>query len=144
MMRHLWPYMLRYKRKVLYGFLFIALSNFIGIIPPAIVKNAIDYIKDVVELNQLLKFAGLIIAFTALSGFFRFLTRRTVIVVSRLIENDLRNDLFKKLQSLDRNWYQHNNTGDIMSRLTNDLNAIRAVLGPGVMYTVNLIICLFL
>ncbi len=139
MMRHLWPYMLRYKRKLLFGFLFIALSNFIGIVPPAVVKNAIDYIKDVVEINQLLKFAALIIAFTALSGFFRFLTRRTVIVVSRLIENDLRNDLFKKLQSLDRNWYQHNNTGDIMSRLTNDLNAVRSVLGPGVMYTVNLI-----
>jgi ATP-binding cassette, subfamily B, multidrug efflux pump len=139
MMRHLWPYMMRYKRKVFFGFLFIALSNFIGIIPPAFVKEAIDYIKDAVEISQLLKYAGLIIGFTALSGFFRFLMRRTVIVVSRLVENDLRNDLFKKLQSLDRNWYQHNNTGDIMSRLTNDLNAIRAVLGPGVMYTVNLL-----
>ncbi|KAA3611077.1 MAG: ABC transporter ATP-binding protein [Calditrichaeota bacterium] len=139
MMRYLWPYMMRYKKKVFFGFLFIGLSNFIGIVPPAIVKNAIDYIKDTVEINQLLKFAGLIIVFTALSGFFRFLMRRTVIVVSRLVENDLRNALFKKLQSLDRNWYQHNNTGDIMSRLTNDLNAIRAVLGPGVMYTVNLV-----
>ena len=76
---------------------------------------------------------------TIFLGFFRFLTRRTVIVVSRLIENDMRNDLFAKLQTLSNAYYQRNSTGDIMARLTNDLNAVRSVLGPGVMYTINTI-----
>lgn len=79
------------------------------------------------------------IGVTIVLGFFRFLTRKTVIVVSRLIENDMRNDLFAKLQSLSSAFYQKNNTGDIMARLTNDLNAVRSVLGPGLMYTVNTI-----
>lgn len=138
MFRYVVPYMLRYKKKLLFGFVFITLANLTGIVPPIYVKNTIDYFKEDVLVNKLLEFAGLIILFTAISGFFRFLMRRTVIVVSRLVENDLRNDLFAKLQTLDRNWYQKNNTGDIMSRLTNDLNAIRSVIGPGVMYTVNL------
>ena len=84
-------------------------------------------------------FAGSLIGITLVLGFFRFLTRKTVIVVSRLIENDMRNDLFAKLQSLTSAFYQKNNTGDIMARLTNDLNAVRSVLGPGLMYTVNTI-----
>lgn len=139
MMRHVWPYMMRYKKRVWSGFLFITITNLISIIPPALVKDTIDYIKEGMDIDRLLYFALLIILITALSGFFRFLMRRTVIVGSRLVENDLRNDLFKKLQTLDMAWYQKNNTGDIMSRLTNDLNAIRSVIGPGVMYTVNLI-----
>jgi len=143
MFRYIWPYMMRYKKRMFFGFLFITITNLIGIIPPALVKETIDYIKEGMEVDQLLFFAGLIILFTALSGFFRFLMRRTVIVGSRLVENDLRNDLFKKLQTLDMAWYQKNNTGDIMSRLTNDLNAIRSVIGPEVMYTVNLITTFF-
>lgn len=143
MFRYLWPYMLRYKVRLFIGFLFITLANFFGIIPPAIVKRTIDYLKNDVLVTELLEYAGWIILFTIISGFFRFLMRRTVIVCSRLIENDLRNDLFKKLQTLDMNWYQKNNTGDIMSRLTNDLNAIRSVLGPGVMYSVNLVTTFF-
>ncbi|MCB0284535.1 MAG: ABC transporter ATP-binding protein [Calditrichaeota bacterium] len=138
MFRYLWPYMLRYRKRLIFGFGFITLANLTGIVPPIYVKNTIDYFKEDIQLEKLLEFAGLIVLFTAVSGLFRFLMRRTVIVVSRLVENDLRNDLFAKLQSLDRNWYQKNNTGDIMSRLTNDLNAIRSVTGPGVMYTVNL------
>ena len=129
----------RYKGRLLWGLLFIILSNLAGIIAPRIVKQAIDYLQGVVQLSALLKYAGLIIGFTLLAGIFRFFMRRTVIVVSRLIENDLRNDLFRKLQELDRVFYLQNETGDLMSRLTNDLNAIRSVAGPGLMYTVNLI-----
>ncbi len=139
MMGRLKPYMLRYKSRLLWGFFFIMAANLSGIVPPIMVKRAIDLMKESFEVDQLLVFAGLLIALTIVSGFFRFLMRRTVIVVSRLIENDLRNDLFSKLQTMDTAYFQRNNTGDIMSRMTNDLNAIRSVLGPGVMYTVNLV-----
>jgi ATP-binding cassette subfamily B protein len=139
MLRYLNPYMLRFKVRLAFGFLVITLANLFGIVAPSIVKEVIDYLKTDIVLAELYAFAGWILFFTFISGFFRFLMRRTINVASRYIENDIRNDLFKKLQSLDIRWYQKNNTGDIMSILTNDLNAIRSVLGPAVMYTVNLI-----
>ena len=131
--------MLNYKKKLIFGFFCIILSNLLGIINPKIVSKAIDYFKTDIKPDHLLAFAGALIGITIILGFFRFLTRRTVIVVSRLIENDMRNDLFAKLQSLSSSFYQRNSTGDIMARLTNDLNAVRSVLGPGLMYTVNTI-----
>ena len=108
-----------------------------GIITPQIVRRAIDYLKEDIQVGQLLIYAGAIIAVTLVLGVFRYLTRRTVIVVSRLIEYDMRNDLFAKLQSFSNIFYQQNSTGDIMARLTNDMNAVRSVLGPGLMYTAN-------
>lgn len=129
--------MLHYKGRLALGFLFIILGNIAGVINPQIVNRAIDYLRGDIETARLLEFAGLILLVTLFLGLFRFLMRRTVIVVSRLIENDLRNDLFRKLQSLPRAYYLKHTTGDIMSRLTNDLNAVRSVLGPGVMYSVN-------
>jgi len=137
--RWLRPYMARYKGRLLWGLLFIILSNLAGVIAPRIVKQSIDYLQGDVKWAELLGYAGWIIGFTLLAGVFRYFMRRTVIVVSRLVENDLRNDLFRKLQHLDRAFYLKNDTGDLMSRLTNDLNAIRSVVGPGLMYTVNLI-----
>ncbi len=108
-----------------------------GIINPQIIRMAIDYFQEDIVMSKLLTFAGLVILVTFVNGIFRFLMRRTVIVVSRFIENDLRNDLFAKLQTLSGTWFQSTGTGDIMSRLTNDLNSIRSVLGPGIMYSVN-------
>lgn len=130
---------MKYKSKLLLGFLFIILSNLIGVITPQIVSRAIDYLNDEIQIQQLLKYAGAIIVVTLVLGVFRYLTRKTVIVVSRLIEYDMRNDLFYKLQTLSNAFYQKNSTGDIMARLTNDLNSVRSVLGPGLMYTVNTI-----
>ena len=137
--RWLWPYMIRYRKTLGWGLLFVVLSNLAGIVSPLIVKQGIDYLSGDVQFVKLMEYAAWIIGFTIIAGTFRFFMRKTVIVVSRLIENDLRNDLFAKLQTLDRAFYQKNDTGDLMSRLTNDLNAIRSVLGPGLMYTVNLI-----
>ena len=117
--------------------MFILLSNLIAIINPVIVKEAIDYLAREVVAGRLLHYGVLLIGISIIAGIFRFFTRRTVIVVSRLIENDLRNDLFMKLQRLPAAFYLRNNTGDIMARLTNDLTAIRSVLGPGLMYTFN-------
>jgi len=113
---------------LLLGFLFIIISNLVGVITPQIVSRAIDYLKDEIRIEQLLIYAGAIIAVTLVLGVFRYLTRKTVIVVSRLIEYDMRNDLFYKLQTLSNAFYQKNSTGDIMARLTNDLNSVRSAL----------------
>ncbi|MBN2708434.1 MAG: ABC transporter ATP-binding protein [Calditrichaceae bacterium] len=129
----------KYKTQLILGALFLLLSNGISIINPKIIQHAVDYLEDDVEINQLLIYAGTVVTVSVLFGFFRFLTRRTIIVVSRLIENDLRNDLFSQLQNQSDAFYQRNSTGDIMARLTNDLNAVRSVLGPGLMYTFNTI-----
>ncbi|HGY55580.1 MAG TPA: ABC transporter ATP-binding protein [Caldithrix abyssi] len=137
MIKRLWPYLLKYKARLTAGFLFIVLSNLVAIVNPLIVKEAIDYLGRQIVPLRLLRYGLLLVGVTVIAGVFRFFTRKTVIVVSRLIENDLRNDLFTRLQSLPAAFYLRNNTGDIMARLTNDLTAIRSVLGPGLMYTFN-------
>lgn len=85
-------------------------------------------------------YAGLIVLIAFGQGVFRFLMRQTLIVGSRLIENDFRNDLFAHLQKMSARFFQNMPTGDIMSRMTNDLNSVRAVLGPGIMYSINTIV----
>ena len=104
------------------------------------VKNAIDYLEQDIEIRQLLIYAGFVVLIAFGQGVFRFLMRQTVIVGSRLIENDFRNDLFAHLQKMSARFFQNMPTGDIMSRMTNDLNAVRAVLGPGIMYSINTIV----
>jgi len=132
--------LLRYRAKILIGTLFIVIGNGISIISPIIVKNAIDYLEHDIEVKQLLIYAGLVVLIAFGQGVFRFLMRQTVIVGSRLIENDFRNDLFAHLQKMSARFFQNMPTGDIMSRMTNDLNAVRAVLGPGIMYSINTIV----
>jgi ATP-binding cassette subfamily B protein len=116
------------------------IGNGIAILNPIVVKQAIDYLEEDIEVNQLLIFAGLVVLIAFGQGVFRFLMRQTVIVGSRLIENDFRNDLFAHLQKMSSRFFQNMPTGDIMSRMTNDLNAVRAVLGPGIMYSINTVI----
>lgn len=116
------------------------MGNFVGVLNPKVVQKAIDYLENDIEISQLVVFAGLIVLITLFQGTFRFLMRQTVIVGSRLIENDFRNDIFAHLQKMSARFYQNMPTGDIMSRMTNDLNAVRSVLGPGIMYSINTII----
>jgi len=104
------------------------------------VRKAIDYLSADIEIRQLLIYAGLIVLIALGQGLFRFLMRQTVIVGSRMIENDFRNDLFAHLQKMSARFFQSMPTGDIMSRMTNDLNAVRSVLGPGIMYSINTIV----
>jgi ATP-binding cassette subfamily B protein len=124
----------------LIGTLFIVIGNAISILNPIVVKRAIDYLEEEIEIRQLLIYAGLVVLIAFGQGVFRFLMRQTVIVGSRLIENDFRNDLFAHLQKMSARFFQNMPTGDIMSRMTNDLNAVRAVLGPGIMYSINTIV----
>lgn len=134
------PYLIRYRAKILIGTFFIVIGNAIAILNPIVVKNAIDYLEQDIEIKQLLIYAGFVILIAFGQGVFRFLMRQTVIVGSRLIENDFRNDLFAHMQKLSARFYQNMPTGDIMSRMTNDLNSVRAVLGPGIMYSINTIV----
>jgi ATP-binding cassette subfamily B multidrug efflux pump len=122
------------------GSLFIIAGTAVGILNPRVVQQAIDYLSGTIESRQLLIYAGLIVLIAAVQGTFRFLMRQTVIVGSRKIENDFRNDIFGHLQKMSPRFFQDMPTGDIMSRMTNDLNAVRAVLGPGIMYSVNTIV----
>ena len=131
------PYLKKYKRAIVIGAVMVLATNVAAVISPWILRNAIDHLYQEITRDILLFYAFLIIGVSAVEGVFRFLMRRILIGVSREIEYDLRNDLFAHLQSLSPSFYQRNPTGDIMSRATNDLNAVRMVLGPGIMYSIN-------
>jgi ATP-binding cassette subfamily B multidrug efflux pump len=117
----------------------VVLTNIFKVINPRLVQNAIDNLQKAFEMPQVRDDALLIVLVALAQGFFLFLMRRTIIVASREIENDLRNDLFWKLEGLSSTFYNQMPTGDIMSRATNDMNAVRSVLGPGIAYSVNTI-----
>ena len=131
------PYLKKYQAKLIIGATMVLLTNIVAVVSPWILRNAIDRLYLDISRDILLYYASLLIAASAVEGLFRFLMRRILIGVSRNIEYDLRNDLFSHLQSLSPSFYQRNPTGDIMSRATNDLSAVRMVLGPGIMYSIN-------
>ncbi|TDI13517.1 MAG: ABC transporter ATP-binding protein [Acidobacteria bacterium] len=131
------PYLKKYQAKLIIGATMVLLTNIVAVVSPWILRNAIDRLYLDISRDILLYYASLLIAASAVEGLFRFLMRRILIGVSRNIEYDLRNDLFSHLLSLSPSFYQRNPTGDIMSRATNDLSAVRMVLGPGIMYSIN-------
>ena len=137
---YLKEYIIRYRAKFIWGIIFVVFTNMFKVINPRIVQKAIDLLQQSFDMGQLRNYALLIILISFLQGFFLFLMRRTIIVASREIENDLRNDIFWKLEGLSATFYNQMPTGDIMSRATNDMNAVRSVLGPGIAYSVNTII----
>jgi ATP-binding cassette subfamily B protein len=130
-------YFVRYKNKIYLGFLFIFLSNITSVYVPLIIRDGIDDLRQQLSSPALLKYALLIVGVTFISGFFRFLIRQTIIVTSRKIEFDLRNDLWAHLQNLSLRFYQNTKTGDIMAHATNDINAVRNFVGPAVMYSID-------
>jgi ATP-binding cassette subfamily B multidrug efflux pump len=115
----------------------VVFTNIFKVINPRLVQRAIDLLEHSPQLSQIGRYALLIIGVSFAQGLFLFFMRRTIIVASREIENDLRNDIFWKLESLTSTFYNQIPTGDIMSRATNDMNAVRSVLGPGIAYSVN-------
>jgi len=132
------PYLRKYRGRLLLGSLMVLLSNSAGVAIPWILKDATNTIQSGnFTGRQVAYFALLILLLSALEGIFRFLMRRIMIGVSRYIEFDLRNDLFAHLQKMAVPFFQRRSTGDIMARSTNDLSAVRSVLGPGIMYSVN-------
>jgi len=133
------PYLKKYKRTLLWGLLTVVMSNVFTVFQPKIVGNAIDKLKVGLETKNidgtsLLVYALLLVALNLIAGFFTYLTRQTIIVVSRHVEFDLRNDFLKHIQKLSLSFFQNTPTGDLMAHATNDISSVRNVVGPGIMY----------
>lgn len=142
MLRDLGPlfaYMRRYRWGYVRGFLSVIATNAIWILFPQVLKQAIDGLEHGITRRQILVFAGLLVAIALVKGIFLYAQRWILIGISREIEFDLRNDLFRQLELQDADFYQRYHTGDIMARMTNDLNAVRMLLGPALMYSANTI-----
>ena len=134
-LKRLLPYLRVYKTRLLLGLVVIVLSAVFTNLIPYVIKSAIDSMKQNVEPGAILKYALTTVAFAAASGVFLYLTRQTIIVVSRLIENDLRNDFVKCVRTQDLQYFHYHPTGEIMALATNDISAVRNFLGPGIMYS---------
>src|SRR5271167_2027441 len=139
-LRPLFPYLRKYRTTFWVGALCVLCNNCVWILFPLVIRRAIDDLNQGVTLHKLLTYAGWLLAVAGTKAIFQFLTRWILIGVSREIEFDLRNDLFTHLESLSSSFYQRTRTGDIMARATNDLNAVRMLLGPGIMYSANTIV----
>ncbi len=151
-------YLYKYKFRLFIGILFIVASNIFAIYPAQIIRETFNLVeaklthKEMVSssfignLFDSLSFGKAILAFGAvvfilalIKGVFVFFTRQTIIIMSRLIEFDLKNEIFNHFQKLDTSFYKERNTGDIMNRISEDVSQVRMYLGPGIMYTFNLI-----
>jgi ATP-binding cassette subfamily B protein len=155
-------YFLKYKWWFLGGVFFVAISNVFGIIPAKLIRYALDaagvqvswyritsvfeqgvQVESAIKFN-LFVFAILVLGMALLKGFFMFLMRQTIIVASRHIEYDLKNEIYSHYQKLDFHFYTANSTGDLMNRISEDVGRVRSYVGPAVMYTVNLIVTMVL
>lgn len=132
--RSLLPYILKYKTRIVWGFVCILLTNFIGLLQPLIIKKAIDDLRLDISQEKLILYGLAILGVAIGEGLFMYLMRQTLVVMSRMVEYDIRNDYFAHLQKMSMRFFQKYSTGDLMARATNDLNAVRALAGPGIMY----------
>lgn len=131
------PYLRRYRWGLVWGGLAAIVSNAIWILFPQVIRIAFNDLNHGVTREKILFYAGLLVAISLSKGVFLFLTRWIIIGISRTIEFDLRGDLFRHLEQQPAAYYQRNRTGDIMARTTNDLSAVRMLLGPAIMYSAN-------
>ena len=150
-LKYINKYFVKYKWRLLIGILFTILSKILALKVPKIVGDSLNIVEDfqngmitdieAVE-HQLLKNVLLIIGVVILAGFFTFLMRQTIIVTSRLIEFDLKNEIYQQYQRLSLNFYKKNRTGDLMNRISEDVSKVRMYVGPAVMYSMNIIVLL--
>ncbi|HTA84293.1 MAG TPA: ABC transporter ATP-binding protein [Bacteroidia bacterium] len=144
---HLNKYLFKYRVRLIAGIVFVAISGWFKVYSTPYVGKAIDFAVDKVKqvdsadaaVSRLLYYVMLILGMALISGIFLFLTRQTIIVTSRLIEYDLKNEVFEHYQKLDTAFYRRNNTGDLMNRISEDVSRVRMYLGPTIMYTTNTI-----
>ena len=139
-------YLYKYRWRFLLGILFIVIGNYFGSLIPVIIGESMDILKGEKPVNPgqtlfwtAITLAGMVILFNIIKGFFLFLTRQTLIVMSRYIEFDLKNEIFEKYQQLDYSFYKSQSTGDLMNRISEDVSQVRQYLGPGIMYSINLV-----
>jgi ATP-binding cassette subfamily B multidrug efflux pump len=133
----LFGYMRRYRWGYLWGTLSCVATNTVAVQFPRVLGKAVDVLKTGTTREKILFYAGLLVTISLAKGVFLYAQRWILIGISRDIELDLRNDLFRKLEEQDSGFYQRYRTGDIMARMTNDLNAVRMLLGPALMYSAN-------
>ncbi len=162
-LKHLNKYFLKYKWHLLFGILFVSINNIAGVYPPRIIRHAFNLVSENITYYQmfdgfelqkdfynlfsygLIVFAVVVLFLALVKGLFMFLMRQTIIVMSRLIEYDLKNEIYGKYQLLSTSFYKRNQTGDLMSRVTEDVSHVRMYAGPAIMYTINLsILCTML
>ncbi|MCU1311705.1 MAG: transporter, ATPase subunit [Candidatus Angelobacter sp.] len=134
------PYLWKYRVPFFFGGLSVLLTNGIWVLFPQVIRRAVDDLNSGVTRHKLIVYSMAILAVALAKGVFQFLTRWILIGISRDIEFDLRNDLFTHLESLSYDYYQRTRTGDIMARTTNDLNAVRQMIGPAIMYSANTVV----
>ena len=150
-------YLLKYRWYLILGLIFVIISNIFQIIPAQVVRLAIDLVVDNIRSYRLFRgtsgsegyfsivataillYAGLILVMALLRGFFLYLVRQTLIVMSRYIEFDLKNEIFAHYQSLSLAFYRRNNTGDLMNRISEDVSRVRMYVGPSIMYGLQLV-----
>lgn len=142
--------MVRYKWRLILGTIFIICSNVFFVQQPGLIRDAINEIEDFIAnvdpqatsniLKQGLWLSGLYTLLSILKGIFLFFTRQTIIIMSRFIEYDLKNEIYDQYQRLTFNFYKKNATGDLMNRISEDVTKVRMYLGPGIMYTINLFV----
>lgn len=144
-------YFFKYKWHLLLGILFTVISNYFGVKMPVYVKETVDDFMTNTNFTKVdsvlllsLKLGGIYMFLSIAKGFFLFLMRQTIIVMSRLIEFDLKNEIYNQYQQLDTPFYKRNSTGDLMNRISEDVSQVRMYLGPGIMYTINLIVLFFM
>ena len=153
---HLNKYFWRYKARFFLGILFVSVSNLYAIIPPKVVRITFDFLRDVkpvfammegtplhdlyfdVLVGAFLFFGFIIVLAAVLKGVFMFLMRQTLVVMSRFIEYDLKNEIYNHYQNLSLAFFKRNNTGDLMARITEDVSKVRMYVGPAVLYAINL------
>nr|MBA3900473.1 ABC transporter [Bacteroidota bacterium] len=155
-LKHLNKYIFKYRFRLLAGTFFVVVSNIFAVYAPQVVRHAFDLVKEVFSVYLLLDgfalqgslvvffgqtalFLGaLYIVLAVLKGIFMFFMRQTLIVMSRHIEFDLKNEVFKHYQELSLSFYKINKTGDLMNRISEDVSRVRMYIGPAIMYTINL------
>lgn len=136
----------KYRVLLSLGFSFVFIANIFALYPAEFVRKAFDNILNAIQKDNInnaiyiliIKYSLLIVVFAMLKGVFMYFMRQTIIVVSRKIEYDLKNEVYIKYQDLSKSFYQKNNTGDLMNKITEDIGRIRMYTGPGLMYTVNI------
>jgi ATP-binding cassette, subfamily B, multidrug efflux pump len=156
-LRYLNKYLFKYKKLIILGLIWVIISNVFQILPAQMVRHSIDLVTDNIRIYRsfdnsqaqqnffnvfakgILIYALLILGMALLRGFFLYLVRQTLIVMSRLVEYDLKNEIFEHYESLPLSFYRRNNTGDLMNRISEDVSRVRMYLGPSIMYGLTLI-----
>ena len=154
---HLNKYFWKYRYRFILGLLFIFISNIFGLYPPIYIGEVFNIISDALNensspdnalqgiiKNQLAFYAFLVLLFAICKGLFMFFMRQTIIVMSRMIEFDLKNEIYNHYQKLSISFYKRNKTGDLMNRISDDVSKVRMYMGPAILYTTNLVISISL